>query len=138
VFGNCVNSLLLQFNIFNDRVHRYFTNKKFDCVRVDLSDNQAVIDKLINSLDYNGVLLIDDIDDFHRLSFVLEHDDFLPIWVGEKEAAWTRNKILHTQLVNSLDSIRVEGLSNARHDHKKWSFRVTKNDSFEKTFFKYS
>jgi len=126
-----------QFSIFNDCVQKYFTNKKFDCVRIDLTEDQAVIDRLINSLDYNGVLFIDDIDDFNRLSFVLEHDDFLPIWVGEKEAAWTRDKILHTQLVNSLDSISVEGLLNARHDHKKWSFRVTKNNSFEKIFFNY-
>lgn len=125
-----------KFKIFEKDAAEYTPTQKFDCVRIDLTADLTVIDRLIDTLNYKGVLLIDDIHNFNRLSLVLQHDDFLPIWVGEKEGAWTKDKKLHNRLVSYLKDIKLKGGINEYHIHKKWSFCITKEDSWVKNNFK--
>lgn len=124
------------FDIFDKNADEYLPRTKFDCVRIDLTETPTVIDRLINSLIYNGIIFIDDIHNFNRLSLILQHDNFYPIWVGEKEGAWTRDANLHSHLVDTLKNIHVEGLINEHHIHKKWFFCVTKKNSWHKENFK--
>lgn len=122
--------------VFDKDVEEYSSFEKFDCVRIDLDTDYSTVQSLMNCLDDTGVLLIDDVNKFHRLLYVIQQEDFYPIWIGEKESAWTKDKQLQHSIINSIKEITVDNLQIDFYQVNNWTFLESYSSKWLSNFTK--
>jgi hypothetical protein len=139
----------LKFTIVNSNIYDYIATMEdnINTIRIDMDPDYNGFSKIIDKLDYNGLLIVDDVVFNMGLNRVVNLIDFkrqeklFPLWIGLKESAWVKNIEYRDYLYHEVCSIIKENYSIGLTEYDErylnvdhWKYFTTRYHDFSKKF----